>query len=224
MYPITAADDAALDRPVWSALASGHRAMAPFAALAESTPAAFAALRELIPGDGQVALFTTGEVVAPAGFQLTRVGAVHQMVATAVVAEAADAGAIIPLGAADAPEMLRLAELTKPGPFGPRTHELGAFVGIRSGGALVAMAGERMRLDGWVEASGICVHPDHRGHGYARLLTRAVMQGIVQRGARAFLHVFTDNAAAIALYRQLGFEVRQRLLVIRIARGSAASS
>jgi predicted GNAT family acetyltransferase len=238
MHRITATDDAALDRPVWSALASGHRAlaqggplarrypvaMAPFAAIAESTPAAFAALRELIPDEGQVALFTTGEVVAPAGFRLTPVGAVHQMVATAAVAEAADAivPAVVPLGAADAPEMLRLAELTKPGPFGPRTHELGAFVGIRSGGALVAMAGERMRLDGWVEASGICVHPDHRGHGYARLLARAVMQGIVQRGARAFLHVFLDNAAAIALYRQLGFEVRQRLLVTRIGRGSTS--
>jgi predicted GNAT family acetyltransferase len=117
--------------------------------------------------------------------------------------------------------MLRLAELTKPGPFGSRTRELGAFVGIRHRGALIAMAGERMCLDAWVEVSAICVHPDHRGRGYARLLTTAVMHGIAQRGARAFLHVFVDNSAAIALYRQLGFEVRQRLLVTRIGCGAA---
>ena len=55
---------------------------------------------------------------------------------------------LLELGDADVPEMLALTELTQPGPFGPRTHDLGRYIGIRVDGRLAAMAGERMRPDG----------------------------------------------------------------------------
>ncbi len=42
-----------------------------------------------------------------------------------------------PLSAADAPDALALAELTRRGPFGPRTIELGRYLGFRDGGRLV---------------------------------------------------------------------------------------
>ena len=112
---------------------------------------------------------------------------------------------ILPLGEADAAEMLALATLTKPGPFFSRTHQLGGFIGVRVGGQLAAMAGERMRPDGYTEASGVCVHPDHRGKGYAARLLREVTAKILKRGEKAFLHSYADNATAIGLYESLGF-------------------
>ena len=109
---------------------------------------------------------------------------------------------------ADAPEMLALALLTKPGPFRSRTRELGPFIGLKSEGRLVAMAGRRMRVDGFTELSGVCTHPDHRGRGYAAGLSRAVVGEILAAGEGAFLHAFAEHDATIAFYRSLGFEVR----------------
>ncbi|WP_147102208.1 GNAT family N-acetyltransferase, partial [Pseudonocardia sulfidoxydans] len=86
------------------------------------------------------------------------------------------------LGAADVDEMLALVALTKPGPFAVRTVELGTYLGIRRGGALVAMAGERLHPPGWTEISAVCTHPDHRGQGLATRLVRAVGHGIRERG------------------------------------------
>jgi hypothetical protein len=70
---------------------------------------------------------------------------------------------IIELGSSESPEMLDLTALTKPGPFGTRTHELGAYIGIRDSGKLVAMAGERLKVPGFTEISAVCTHPEHTG-------------------------------------------------------------
>jgi ribosomal protein S18 acetylase RimI-like enzyme len=112
---------------------------------------------------------------------------------------------IVELGVADSPEMLELTALTKPGPFGPRTHELGYYVGIRDNGKLVAMAGERLKVPGYTEVSAVCTHPEHLGKGYAAALMAEVMRGIRQRGETPFLHVRSDNSRAIAIYKRLGF-------------------
>ena len=92
------------------------------------------------------------------------------------------------LGDADAAEMLALATLTEPGPFFTRTHRLGDFIGIRHAGRLVAMAGERMKPEGFTEVSGVCTHPDFRGRGYAGALMRVVAARIAARGEMPFLH------------------------------------
>jgi predicted GNAT family acetyltransferase len=109
--------------------------------------------------------------------------------------------------------MIALVELTKPGPFSTRTHELGTFLGIRVDGQLVAMTGERMKPGNYTEMTAVCVHPSHRGRGYAQALLGAVARGIVARGEIPFLHVFTSNESAIALYRRQGMEIRRRLHV-----------
>jgi ribosomal protein S18 acetylase RimI-like enzyme len=118
---------------------------------------------------------------------------------------------IINLGLQDSPEMLELTTLTKPGPFGPRTHELGMYVGIRQNGKLVAMAGERMKVPGFTEVSAVCTHPDHTGKGYATVLMREVMRQMRERGETPLLHVRQDNTRAIALYERLGFHKRKLL-------------
>lgn len=115
------------------------------------------------------------------------------------------------LGARDAAEMVQLATLTKPGPFGMRTYELGAYVGIRSQGKLVAMAGERLKVPGYTEVSAVCSHPEHTGKGYAGMLMEEIMRGIRERGEIPFLHVREDNMRAVALYERLGFKTRTKL-------------
>jgi ribosomal protein S18 acetylase RimI-like enzyme len=222
-------DRAALDNPVWSALTTlqasfGRSAglarrylpeVAPFGAVREHAPRAWADLRALLLPGEQVAFLGAAPLATPAGLHAEALGTVAQMLAPALEPGQPPDG-LIELGDADAPEMLRLATLTKPGPFGPRTHELGSFLGVRADGRLVAMAGERMRFGRWVEISGVCVHPEHRGAGHAARLMTAVGARIVAHGARPFLHVFAHNTGAIALYERLGFTTRARFELNRL--------
>src|SRR5580700_5715549 len=94
---------------------------------------------------------------------------------------------IVELGVQDSPEMIELTSLTKPGPFGTRTHELGTYLGIRREGKLVAMAGERLKVPRHTEVSAVCTHPDHTGNGYARVLMTEILRRIRDRGEMAFL-------------------------------------
>ncbi|MEU6660173.1 GNAT family N-acetyltransferase [Streptomyces sp. NPDC046821] len=143
----------------------------------------------------------------PEGWELTMSMDGVQLV-DAGVAATHDAEAVR-LGAADVPEMLDLVARTRPGPFLPRTVELGTYLGIRRGGALVAMAGERLHPPGWTEISGVCTDPAHRGQGLAARLVLAVAAGIRERGETPFLHTSAGNTNAIRLYETLGFRLRR---------------
>ncbi|MDQ0603983.1 ribosomal protein S18 acetylase RimI-like enzyme [Streptomyces canus] len=114
------------------------------------------------------------------------------------------------LGPADVPEILDLVERTRPGPFLPRTIEMGTYLGIRRDGALVAMAGERLHPPGWTEISAVCTDPAFRGEGLATRLIHAVAYGIRERGETPFLHAAAGNTGAIRLYESLGFRLRRR--------------
>jgi len=119
----------------------------------------------------------------------------------------------------DAAEMRALALMTKPGPFLPLTHRLGRFVGIREEGRLIAMAGERMRVPGFAEVSGVCTHPEHRGRGHAKGLMQVVVRTMLQRGETPFLHAYAAHEATVALYETLGFRIRARMHMMVIAAG-----
>ncbi|MCL6668072.1 GNAT family N-acetyltransferase [Streptomyces panaciradicis] len=124
------------------------------------------------------------------------------------LAAAPDAEAVR-LGPADVPDMLDLVARTRPGPFLPRTVELGTYLGIRRDGVLVAMAGERLRPPGWTEISAVCTDPAVRGEGLATRLILAVAHGIRERGETPFLHTSARNTGAIRLYETLGFRLRR---------------
>ncbi|KFI06950.1 hypothetical protein JN27_15015 [Massilia sp. BSC265] len=228
---------ASLDRPVWSALEGGHRHLAvggplakrypreigPFAAVAGDTLggdrcAAWKALAALLlPGEAAMLVTLDAPPQSPAqlsGLTLTPLDPVLQMVATRAPAPGTLPFAV--LGEADAGAMRALAGLTNPGPFAQRTHELGEFLGIREGGRLAAMTGERMRPHGAVEVSAVCVHPEHRGKAYARHLLAERTRRILAQGHQPFLHVYPSNTGAIALYESLGYVVRRQLHLTRV--------
>jgi predicted GNAT family acetyltransferase len=129
-------------------------------------------------------------------------------------------GPVTELTPADVPDMLHLVELTKPGPFSAGAIMLGSYLGIRCAGKLIAMAGERMRFDGFTEISAVCTHPGYRGCGYASSLVRALVRQIITRGETPFLHLYSDNTIAAALYTKLGFALQRRLIVTVLRRAN----
>ena len=215
-----------LDHPIWTALTTRQQALAeggdharryptsiaPFADMADMSPRGFAALGAMMLGSEIAVLFTPDAVTAPAEFKVLLAETGEQMTGAPADVPAGDAE-ILTLGVADVPDMMALTALTKPGPFSARTHELGTFLGIRIDGELVAMAGERMKAADYTEMTAVCVHPAHRGRGYGQILLSAISRQIAARGEIPFLHVFTSNTSAIALYRRQGMEIRRRLHV-----------
>jgi predicted GNAT family acetyltransferase len=224
-----------LDTPIWSALATRHGHLrqggsfarryhpdvAPFAAVVSDTATAWQELHGLLRPGEQARLMTPNPIEPVQGLQAEQVGILHQMVAAIRVPDSTHDAAVLRLSHVDAQDMLHLATMTKPGPFAKRTHETGNYIGIRERGQLIAMAGERMHIDGYVEISAVCVHDEYRGKGLAGRLVNVLRRGIEARGDRAFLHVRSDNQAAIWLYERLGFELRQAFRLIRIKLNSA---
>lgn len=221
---LTARDDRVLDDPVASSLAGAHAHLAsgnalvrrfpedvsPFVAyLAPRDPRTPAAIRELF-GPGADVTISHVEPVVPEDWEWRfRLPGVQLVETSALVTE--PCAEAVELGPADVPEMLDLTARTRPGPFLPRTHELGRYIGVRREGRLVAMAGERLRPAGWTEISAVAVDPSARRQGLASALVRDVAHGIRARGEGVFLHTAAENAGAIAAYEALGFVVRRDL-------------
>ena len=210
-----------LDNPLWAALTGPQAPFAerlgravrfapdvsPFAAVADDT--GWADLATLV-GPGGTALVPDASVEPADGWEL--VGAIPGVQMDGSAFEGAPDPEAVVLGQADVPEMLDLVSRTQPGPFLPRTIALGTYLGIRRDGALVAMAGERMRPPGWTEISAVCTDPAYRGQGLAARLVRAVAVGIRRRGDEPFLHTAADNHSAQRLYAHLGFTHRRTVL------------
>jgi ribosomal protein S18 acetylase RimI-like enzyme len=222
----TVLDDAVLDDPVGASLEGVHAPLArrhgqaagylpdvaTFVALpAAPGPAAWADLAVLLGGSGAFADLFSSPATPPDDWSPVFALDGMQLVGPPPSGDRADETDIVELGAADVPEMLALVERTKPGPFRPRTRELGTYLGVRSGGELVAMAGERLRPPGWTELSAVCTAPEARGKGHAARLVRALIARIEARGERPFLHAAATNTPALGLYKGLGFEVRRQV-------------
>ncbi|WP_327140310.1 GNAT family N-acetyltransferase [Nocardia sp. NBC_01327] len=164
-------------------------------------------LAEVVGPGGVTALRGHGHVLPESWSLLDQFGSV-QMDGTGL--EVAADPELAELTAADVPEILELIARTEPGPFAPRTIEMGTYLGLRVEGRLVAMAGERMHPPGWTEISAVCTDAEFRGRGLASRLVRAVGAGIRARGETPFLHAVAHNTTAISLYETLGFTLRKR--------------
>lgn len=224
-------DSFALDNIVWASLKGPHARFATALAHAARYPPEVAPFVALEPNaeesawDDLTTLFGPGGVVVLVGVDLrppTSWEVLHRIDAVQMTGpefhDRPDPD-VVRLRSADVPEMLKLVERTKPGPFLPRTIELGNYFGIRREGVLIAMAGERLHPPGWTEISAVCTDSEHRGQGLARRLMGAVGAGIAARHERPFLHAAAENTSAIRLYEDLGFSVRRRIAfeVLRIS-------
>jgi ribosomal protein S18 acetylase RimI-like enzyme len=155
---------------------------------------------------------------APDGWRVEAESTMYRMVWDAPIPASDPAADAQPLGPVEASRALELATLTRPGPFGPRTIELGEYFGYLDGENLVAMAGERMAAPGLREISGVCTHPAHQGRGYARRLMEKLVRRQLQRGETPFLHVMRSNERAHALYLRMGFRDYCETVVRVVAR------
>ena len=151
-------DTDVLDNPAWHSLAGPHSSfaigndlalrypedVAPFVAVRSwDDPDVWDALIELV-GPGAEIGINGAAFELPSGWQEVGRGTGVQLIETDALITRPDDEAIL-LGADDVPEMLALVERNQPGPFRPRTYELGRYIGFRREGRLVAMAGERQR-------------------------------------------------------------------------------
>lgn len=211
-----------LDNVVWAALSGPQASFAEvfgqarrfpvdvslFGAIAnQDDPQCWSDLAELIGPGGHVVI-TGKELKVPEMWEELGGGTGKQMTGEDVLGQEDDEA--IELGLDDVPEMLDLISRTEPGPFLPRTYELGGYLGFRINGDLVAMAGRRMHPPGWVEISAVCTDRAHQGKGLGGRLVNAVAAGIRAEGAVPFLHVSETNEKAIRLYEKLGFQIRIR--------------
>ncbi|MTI45499.1 putative GNAT family acetyltransferase [Roseibium hamelinense] len=212
----------AFRRAIWSALTTRQRVFSlgegtalrfdpeigAFAATKDDRPESLAALSALLrTRSGPVMLLQADEIALPDDLTAEKTATGVLLIKRRSVTVHRKDFKIQPLGDTDHADMLALAELTKPGPFFRRTPELGTFWGLRIDGQLAAMAGERLKLEGHTEVSGVCTHPDHRGKGLAKLLSARVAETIEARGEVPFLHAYADNEGAIKLYQNLGFDI-----------------
>ncbi|WP_229414705.1 GNAT family N-acetyltransferase [Zemynaea arenosa] len=142
---------------------------------------------------------------APAGWAIEAESTMYRMVYAGDLPPDGPGDDATQLSLEHAEQAVALAALTRPGPFGLRTIELGDYYGYFDGGQLVAMAGERTVVKGYREISGVCTHPDYQGRGYARALMQRLMRQQLLRGETPFLHVMSANAPAHTLYLRMGF-------------------
>ncbi|MDE1153619.1 MAG: GNAT family N-acetyltransferase [Micavibrio sp.] len=212
-----------LDNPIWHALtglqanlgvrlpaaARFDKAVSPFAGLDLDKPEAIVELRKLFDAKDTLALFTPTGVELAGAWAVDRAMTIEQMVLNDMASIPAAEDDIVPLGEADAAQMLELTGMCKPGPFLPKTYMMGNFYGVKSAdGKLVSMAGQRLSVEGFTEISAVCTHPDFRGKGYSRVLIMKVAAEIFARGKMPFLHVAHGNDAKF-LYEKIGFKVRK---------------
>lgn len=184
----------------------------PIVAFAEAARPDFEALRPFC-GVGDHFYCSGWSGPAPPHWTIDAETSMFQMVWTGEIPGADVPLAMRELDAGHAPQMVALATLVPPGPFGLRTVELGVYLGVFEGQQLVAMAGERSAAGEWREVSGVCTHPDFQGRGYARALMLAVIRLQLARQQTPFLHVMENNVNARRMYERMGFRIHQPLAV-----------
>lgn len=211
-----------LDNPVWQALNSVDSRfnlgdavagyfpadVSPFAALPNWSAALQQTLFERLPADRSWSVMIKDPVELTAAWELRFSTTLHQMTCTDFTPYHNGAIETMPLSNSHVPAMLELTALTKPGPFLEHTIDFGNYHGVFDGEQLVAMAGERLHLNGYTEISAVCTHPDYEGKGYGAVLVSLIAQQIIDKGHIPFLHVKWDNQRAIKMYERLGFAHR----------------
>ena len=210
-----------LVNPVWEALSSKQsqlnrgsqtlkyfpQEVSPFMGLKNWDAEDLVDLEKNIPTNRTFSVMIAKAVTIPPSFEIIFSIPLYQMVCTKLIPSSNPSIAIKKLGNKDIPKMIALTELTKPGPFYERTIDFGHYFGIFDEEELIAMAGERLQVNGFTEISAICTNPEYLGKGYGSLLLSNACERTMQERNTPFLHVRTDNTRAIHVYQKLGFTI-----------------
>lgn len=212
-----------LDNPIWEALSNRQRHfnigsetlkyfpknVAPFIGLKHWGQEDLDELNDHAPADRNFSVLIAKEITLPPSFEIIFSTPLYQMYCPVLKPVTNTSTIIRSLGNDDVPMMLELTAITKPGPFYERTIDFGNYIGIfDDNDNLVAMAGDRLSVDGYTEVSAICTNTAHLGKGYASYLITRAADRIIQEGDIPFLHVRTDNLRAIEVYKKMGFAIR----------------
>jgi ribosomal protein S18 acetylase RimI-like enzyme len=108
-------------------------------------------------------------------------------------------------------DLFDLVNLVQPGYFKRKTELLGDYYGIFKNDRLIAVTGERMKMNNYTEVSAVVTHPDHTGKGYAQQLVAYTVNKIFNENKTPCLHVAEINTGAIKLYEKLGFKTRRKI-------------
>lgn len=108
-------------------------------------------------------------------------------------------------------DLFQLVNLVQPGYFREKTSDLGKYYGIYKDNKLVAAAGQRMKMNHFIEISAVVTHPKYTGNGFAKQLMKFCSDDIFLRNKIAYLHVLEDNNIAVGLYEKLGFKTRRKM-------------
>ena len=103
-------------------------------------------------------------------------------------------------------EIYDLIWLVMPGFYRKRGFEMGKFFGIFKNEQLIAISGQRMQADDFIEVSSVVTHPDHTRKGYAKQLIAHTTKEILKENKLPILHTNKGNVA-ISLYEKLGYKL-----------------
>ncbi|SHM26325.1 GNAT family N-acetyltransferase [Flavobacterium xinjiangense] len=218
-----------LDNPVWHSLSESHHSFAidyntvkfyqpdycPFGGFTAlgTTSAAIADYSKLVDN-----FFIVGEKpLLPNSLKLNKELVCLQMVATGKI-DMEIKEEIVELGPEHHEELYELVRLVQPGYFKKKTPLLGRYYGIFKNNKLIAVTGERMKMNHYIEVSAVVTHPNHTGMGYAKQLTTHTVNAIFDQSKKPYLHVAETNSIAIALYKKLGFTTRREISFWNIAK------
>ena len=214
-----------LQNPVYHALISGDRHLSfgegnvkyfdeqvsPFAGFEHGYEKGFSDLYDIFPPGRKILYAAPFQINLPAGWLLQIELKGLQFVYESGSEIKKDFSNMILLEENHIEQMVQLAKITKPGPFGTGTINFGSYYGIFDNEKLVAMTGQRLHVQNFTEISAVCTHPDHTGKGYAKSLLQHQLHIILQQNQQPFLHVREDNLRAIELYQRLGFKISRSM-------------
>ncbi|MCG1037128.1 GNAT family N-acetyltransferase [Polaribacter sargassicola] len=103
-------------------------------------------------------------------------------------------------------EVYNLIWLVMPGFYQKRGFEMGKFFGIFKDDKLVAISGQRMQTDDFIEVSSVVTHPDYTKRGFAKQLISYTTKEIINENKLPILHTNKGNKA-IPLYQKLGYKL-----------------